>query len=179
MRNPFRRPRFESEAHDLYTRLVNQARRPEFYVDMAVPDTPEGRFDLILLHVFLLMNRLNDDPDRTAELSQCLFDVMFGDMDTSLREMGVGDIGVGKRIKRMVQDFYGRVTAYEEALHSGGDGLKLALERNIYGTPPPQPVEISALEAYVAREWEQLKAQSLDQIVLGQVSFGPPILPLA
>lgn len=175
LKNLFRRPQFEREAHELYLSLVDQARSPEFYTVMAVPDTPEGHFDLILLHIFLIMNRLNHDLERTSELSQCLFDVMFGDMDTSLREMGVGDIGVGKRIKRMVQDFYGRVAAYEDGLNSTGDALKMALERNIYGPQRPQPDEIEALETYVIREWKQLKAQDLGDLIRGRVSFGPPV----
>lgn len=172
----FRRPKYEREAHDLYVSLVGQARRPEFYTEMAVPDTVEGRFELVVLHTFLLMNRLNQDVDRTAELSQCLFDVLFGDMDVSLREMGVGDVGVGKRIKRMVQNFYGRIAAYEEGLKSGKDVLKSALERNIYDEGMVAvPSAVDMLEAYVSREQASLGAQNLDDMMRGNVLFGSPV----
>lgn len=172
----FRRPKYEREAQDLYVSLVGQARRPEFYTVMAVPDTREGRFELVVLHAFLLMHRLNQDVDRTAELSQCLFDVFFADMDVSLREMGVGDTGIGKRIKHMIQNFYGRIAAYEEGLKSGRDVLKSALERNVYDQGViPMPSAIDMLEAYVSRERASLLAQNLEDLMQGDVLFGPPV----
>src|ERR1700761_176269 len=97
----------------LYAKAVAQARQPVFYAEREVPDTVDGRFDLLVLHVFLLLHRLGAEGKATKSLNQGLFDLMFADMDRSLREMGVSDMSVGKRVKDMARAFYGRVDAYE------------------------------------------------------------------
>src|ERR1700694_4931843 len=99
-----------------YGRIVEHARAPGFFVDVGVPDTVDGRFELICLHAFLYLHRLKREQKRAAPLGQCLFDTMFADFDRSLREMGTGDLSVGREIKRMAQAFYGRVAAYESGL---------------------------------------------------------------
>src|SRR5579885_2019728 len=96
----------------LYRAVVAQARAPAFYVAYGVPDTLDGRFDLIALHMFLVLHRLKSDTDAST-VSQALFDIMFDDMDRSLREMGVGDLGVGRRVRAMAEALYGRMAAYE------------------------------------------------------------------
>src|ERR1700753_3051744 len=101
------------EAAELaYLRVVEHARRPGFFDPGGVPDTVDGRFELICLHAFLYLHRLKREDDAT-QLSQMFFDTMFADFDRSLREMGTGDLGVGKQIRRMVEAFYGRIAAYE------------------------------------------------------------------
>jgi cytochrome b pre-mRNA-processing protein 3 len=156
--------------------LVRQARSPWFYADLGVPDTPEGRFEAITLHTFLIIHRLNQENRRTSELSQQLFDVLFGDMDSGLREMGVGDVGVGKRLKRMIQDFYGRAAAYEQAIKTGGEELKLALARNVLGNTAKSgsPALEAALAVYVREQITVLSGQDLNDLLRGEVSFGPP-----
>ena len=116
----------------LYGACVAQARLPDFYRVLAVPDTIDGRFDLLVLHVVLVMRRLSGE----AEFKQQLFDLMFADMDRNLREMGVGDMGVGKKIKPMISAFYGRAQVYEKALAESDDALAQALARNLYGKAP-------------------------------------------
>jgi cytochrome b pre-mRNA-processing protein 3 len=98
-------------ADRLYGAAVAQARNPAFYVECRVPDTLDGRFDLIVLHLCLLIRRLRREGETGATLAQALFDTTFDDMDRSLREMGVGDLGVGRRVKAMASAFYGRATA--------------------------------------------------------------------
>ncbi|MGB1548449.1 MAG: ubiquinol-cytochrome C chaperone family protein, partial [Alphaproteobacteria bacterium] len=99
----------KQSARTLYTQIVAQARRKEFYTAGGVPDTLDGRFEMLALHAFLVLYRLKRlDAD---ELAQALFDMMFADMDENLREIGVGDLSVDKRVKRMVSAFYGRVVA--------------------------------------------------------------------
>src|SRR3546814_8966780 len=88
----------EDTADRLYAAIVAQARHPAFYQDYGVPDTVDGRFEMIALHAFLLLHRLKQDPERTAKLGQAVYDAMFLDMDASLREMGAGDLGVGRRV---------------------------------------------------------------------------------
>jgi len=122
-------------AHRLYVAIQHQARSPEFHARLGVPDTLDGRFDLLALHMFLVLRRLKAEGKNASELAQRLFDMLFDDMDRSLREMGVADLGVGKRVKAMAQALYGRIAAYDAGLtQTGDDRLKEALRRNLYGT---------------------------------------------
>ncbi|HIF08807.1 MAG TPA: ubiquinol-cytochrome C chaperone [Sneathiellales bacterium] len=171
LKHLFRRPPFEREAHDLYVALVQQARRPVFYQEMGIPDTPEGRFELVVLHAFLLISRLNAEIGKTRELSQQVFDVWFGDMDSALRELGIGDIGVGKRVKRMVESFYGRATAYETGLKSKDEALQAAFARNIFAHKEPSPGVLEALDGYVRAQRSALQAVELDTLMRGQLVF--------
>jgi cytochrome b pre-mRNA-processing protein 3 len=160
----------------LYEAAVQQARRPEFYRDLQVPDTLDGRFELIALHVYLILRRLRADHDRFGRLSQDLFDTMFADMDGSLREMGAGDLGVGPKVKKMAQNFYGRITAYDTGLDGERADLDDALARNLYGTlaeSPPAEV-MGAMADYLAREDAGLARADTDALARGQLAFGPP-----
>jgi cytochrome b pre-mRNA-processing protein 3 len=170
----FRRHRLHDAALLLYGAIVEQARRPVFFAVLGVPDTLDGRFELIALHEFLVLNRLKADRVRTEKLAQALFDIMFIDMDRALREMGVGDLGVGKHVKRMAKAFYGRVVSYERGLAAGGAELREALQRNLYGTAAAQEPELGVLADYVARSAAALAAQSVDDLLAGCVTFASP-----
>ena len=182
MRGLFRRDRFEEAAESLYRQIVAQARRPGFFRDGGLPDTLDGRFDLLVLHVFLVMHRLKRDQAQTAGLSQALFDVLFRDMDQSLRELGAGDVGIGRRIKRMVEAFYGRVAAYEQGLTAPGEGLasgglasgglKGAVERNLFADRPAERAQVAALAGYIRREAAALERQDVAALLRGEVVFG-------
>jgi len=161
-------------ARALYQAIVDQARQPAFYSNCGVPDSLDGRFELIALHSFLVMHRLKRDHERTAGLAQELFDILFFDMDVSLREMGVGDLGVGRRVKAMAQGFYGRVAAYEGGLDDGPQVLAEALARNLFGTVEASPAAIRGMADYVVGEVAGLAAQSVSKLVTGQIEFGPP-----
>ena len=171
----FKEPQTVTIAHRLYATAVEQARHPAFYLGSGVPDTPDGRFDMIAVHVALLLRRLRKDHAVAAEVAQALFDLMFADMDQNLREMGIGDIGVGKRVKAMAQAFYGRLSAYDSGLDSAEDGkLTAALKRNLYRKTAPCDAAVAALAAYVRREAEALDALGLDQVMRDGWRFGPP-----
>jgi cytochrome b pre-mRNA-processing protein 3 len=117
----------------LYGRAVAQSRNPVFYSDLGVPDTVDGRFDMIALHVFILMHRLKTQGE--PKLCQALFDRMFKMMDPMLREMGVGDLSVPKHMKRMMNGFNGRMRAYSAALEAeNNEAMIEALNRNIYAS---------------------------------------------
>ncbi|GJL94934.1 MAG: ubiquinol-cytochrome c chaperone [Hyphococcus sp.] len=108
-----------------------------FYRDLAVPDTLEGRFEMIAIHVFLILRRLKGEDAACKKVSQKLFDIMFQNMDDSLRELGVGDLVVGKKIRKLAENFFGRVGAYEEAMRKDAaennlQALAKALGRNVY-----------------------------------------------
>lgn len=141
--NPYR-----VAAEALYAKIVQDSRNPLFYADLGVPDTVDGRFDMILMHVFIVMRDLRDRTQ--TELSQALYDVMFVDMDRAVREMGVGDLSVKKHIRRMMTAFNGRLTAYDVAI---GDRAALteAIRRNVYGTVEGEvdPAHLNTLADYI------------------------------
>src|SRR5689334_3427201 len=135
-------------ARRLYEAVVAHARQPVFFAEWEVPDTIDGRFEMVTLHAHLLLRRLKDGGAETAPLAQALFDVMFADMDASLREMGAGDLGVGRRVKQMATGFYGRVAAYDAGLAGGAAVLGAALRRNLFGTGAPAAESLASLADY-------------------------------
>jgi cytochrome b pre-mRNA-processing protein 3 len=173
----FAKNRMDGPAVALYRQIVAQARQPVFYRDHAVPDTLDGRFDMIVLHAFLVMRRLKQIAGPEAQkVSQDLFDLLFADMDSNLREIGVGDLGVGKRVKKMAQAFYGRVEAYEAGLGAVDPAvLEQALARNLYGTlqAPGEvsAVALTALAAYLREADAVLMAQPDGTVVAGSLEF--------
>ena len=130
--NHFRKPRISSRRtiEAIYGMIVTQAREPLFYRDLGVPDTVNGRFDLLLLHLWMVLRRLKSVAGGTA-LCQALFDRFCADMDANLREMGVGDLTVPKRMQAFGEAFYGRSAAYDLALTDGPEALAQALCKNI------------------------------------------------
>jgi cytochrome b pre-mRNA-processing protein 3 len=168
-----RRARRQREAAALlYGAVVAQARKPVFYRELEVPDSLDGRFEALALHAFLVLNRLKADGAAAAELAQALFDTFFEDMDRSLREMGAGDLGVGRRVKAMAQGFYGRIRAYEQGLADGETALADALRRNLWGTvPAPADAHVAALSRYLKRQRAALAAQPMAALAEGRVAF--------
>jgi cytochrome b pre-mRNA-processing protein 3 len=169
LRNLLARP-VDPAAAALYGACVAAARQPVFYASLGVPDSVDGRFDLLLLHVALVVRRLGD-----ARAKQRLFDAMYADMDRSLREMGVGDMSIGKKMKPMLAAFYGRAGAYEKALAESGDAsLAAALSRNLYGLAAGEAEHAPQIASYVRRCVASLAAQDEAAIMRGRVSFVPP-----
>lgn len=150
MFNYFKKRRaLKAEAQTLYQGCVAQSRNPVFYAQYGVPDTIDGRFDMVALHCFLVMRRAQQAGRK--DLSQKLFDVFFVTMDRTLREMGIGDLGVPKHMKRMMQGFNGRANHYEAALKSGdSEELRAALIKNVYGTvEKPNAAGVTLLTRYI------------------------------
>lgn len=146
----FRRKKPEDEfAAALYKKTGEWARAPELFEQCGIPDTLDGRFDALALHAALAIDRLRAEPDGEV-LAQAFFDVMFQHLDLTLREIGVQDLGVGRRIKIMAEGFHGRALAYREALAGGGAPLTEVLRRNAYGgRPPADEAAVARLEAHV------------------------------
>ena len=169
----FRRRRPEAKpAAELYAQAVAQARQPGFYTDLEVPDTLDGRFELVSLHVYLILRRLRADHRRTGRLAQALFDEMFEDMDGSVRELGAGDLGVGPRVKKMARNFYGRIKAYDAGLDGSRAELREALRRNLYGNLDAVAEEtLDALAGYMTETNAGLAETRLDSLMAGQVDF--------
>lgn len=157
--------RFEKNAQDLYELALKQSLMPEFYQEMGVPDTFDGRFDLLLIHIFIILRHMKDD-DGYEEKSQILFDVTFKNMDQTLREIGIGDMGMPKHMRRMMKAFNGRMHAYLQATdpesldNTNIEGLPApsslneVLRRNLYGTLDNDALSddtVNKMEAYIRK----------------------------
>ena len=171
---PFRRNPFRAAAELAYSRVVEQARRPEFFTVLGVPDTLDGRFELICLHAFLYLHRLKGEAAPATTLAQRFFDRMFADFDRSLREIGTGDLSVGRQVKRMAEAFYGRIRAYEDGLAGDDEELRGALARNLFGTAAATPEQLERVAAYLRREAANLAEQEAATLFAGRVEFGAP-----
>lgn len=179
----FLSPGRDRAAHALYVAAVEQARTPAFYLVGGVADTLDGRFDLIALHLWLEVTRLHRPAGgeealagAALDLEERLLAVHFADMDQALREMGVGDLGVGKKIKAMAQAFYGRAAAYDaafEAVRADGrvDPLRAALDRNVYRAAAPSAAALDWLTDYAVAARRQMDGQALSALLEGRVLF--------
>ena len=178
----FRKDPDAEAARELYRVCVVQARSPEFYADCGVPDTLDGRFETIALHVFLVLRRLGSeqaDRARAQKLAQSLFDTMFLDMDENLREIGVGDLSVGKKIKEMAKALYGRIAAYEDGLAGDDAYLSEVVRRNLYGTVLEgdvvvDPAILQAVAGYMRRAERLLADRPLSDLLAGKMEFCEP-----
>ncbi len=170
----FKRKASRKSVRAVYGAIVAAARHPRFYAEWGVPDTVDGRYDMIVLHTVLVLDRLGADGEATAAFAQGLTDEVFADMDRSLREMGVGDISVGKKVRRMAEVFYGRARAYTPALHAGdAEGLGQALYRNVYaGTGAEAGAALLAVYALGLRR--HLHERPTGPILSGQIDFPDP-----
>jgi cytochrome b pre-mRNA-processing protein 3 len=167
----FRPKPAQTAGRALYAACVEQARTPKLYGELAVPDTVEGRFEVYTLHVVLLLDRLKRQGPVAAETSQSLFDTYVKGLDDALREMGVGDLSVGKKMRRLGEAFYGRVKNYEAAFDALPDVAELdgVLGRTVYAGVEGAPV--AALQAYVLGQKADLAGQDLAGLLEGRVHW--------
>jgi len=179
----FRRNSQARTIHALYGAIVAQARSVTFYADYRVPDTVEGRFDLIVLHLVLLLNRLGRRAKAARGLGQALlgqaligqelFDAFCDDLDANLREMGVGDLAVPKRMQAFAEAFYGRQAAYLAALDAADHRVfEKALARNIF--PAGNDAGAAQLARYARAAVTSLDAQDDGALIRGEVVFPGP-----
>jgi len=156
----------------LYGTIVAQARAPVFYQVYGVPDTVNGRLEMVMLHAVLVLLRLEGEAGPLRELGQELFDRFCRDMDESLREMGVGDLAVPRKMRRIGAAFYGRLAAYRAALAAPGDrALADALERNVFGGAAAGQAALR-LAAYAREATRRLAAQ--DGFARSELAFPDP-----
>ncbi len=160
----------------LYASAVDQARRPAFYRDLGVTDTVEGRFELYSLHVALLLIRLKGQGQIAAETAQHLFDAYVRGLDDALRDLGVSDVKVGRRMKSLGEAFYGRLKSYQDAIEAlPGSARELeALLRRTALEERPGP-DAARLSRYVAGAAEDLRGQALETLLEGRVSWPEPL----
>ncbi|MBL8645114.1 MAG: ubiquinol-cytochrome C chaperone family protein [Rhodospirillaceae bacterium] len=163
---------FQAAAVAIYNAIVAQARTAVFYSELGVPDSLNGRFDMVVLHATLAIRRVRKEPPEIYQpLSQALFDYMFQDMDRSLREVGVGDMSIGKHIKKMAKGFYGRAGEYEAGLDQDGAGLAEALKRNLYRALTPGEAQVDQLARYVRAADAALSGVEFADFAAGRMAW--------
>ncbi len=151
----------------VYTQALQRAVSQVFYTEYAVPDTFTGRFDCLLLHIFMVMERMIEGGQ--MKFNQALFDVTFANMDQSLRELGIGDVGIPKHQKKMMKAFNGRMHAYRDAFQAGD--MAEVLRKNLYGGADIDAKTLKALEKYVRKSIKHLQGQEIDDIISGKIEF--------
>jgi cytochrome b pre-mRNA-processing protein 3 len=157
----------------LYGRAVEQSRAPALYADLGAPDTVEGRFEVYSLHVVLLLDRLRGEGAGATEVSQALFDTYLKDLDNALRELGVGDLSVGRKMRKLGEAFYGRGKSYETAFGALPDEgpLQALVARTVYAEADAAPAP--RLVAYVLAQRATLAAQPAERLLAGEVDWRP------
>lgn len=166
-----RRDNSLSYVDKVYGIVVDQSRQPIFYRELLIPDNIDGRFDVLSLHMFFIFSRLRNEEQIAADFSQSLFDTMFVDMDQSLREMGVGDLSVGKRVKDMGKALLGRIEAYDKAFSAEYSDIEDTIVRNIYRGHPPDLNQIRRLIKYSRGTIENLTLIPKEEILEANFSF--------
>jgi cytochrome b pre-mRNA-processing protein 3 len=173
--NLFRRTPQDDRIAVLYGAIVAQARAPVFYRDYGVADTANGRLEMIILHTILVLCRLEQEGGALKPFGQELFDYFCSDMDANLREMGVGDMAVPRKMKGIAESFYGRKRAYEAALTAPGpDQLAAALARNAFAGTAIDQTGAARLAAYMREAVRTLAALDPAALLRGQVVFPDP-----
>ena len=161
----------ERAGYSLYGHAVAAAREPALYRDLGVPDTLDGRFDMVGLHASLLIRRLRALPEPGPILAQAVGDAMFTEMDINLREMGVGDLSVGRKVREMWEAFHGRAFSYEAALAAGDAGLLAeALARNVWRGAAPRGAADRLARLALAQD-AALMGQDLPAFAAGRARF--------
>ncbi len=161
---------YEQNARAVYAKALEHIRKPQFYTAFGVPDTFDGRFDVLLVHVFMVMEAVGYGNPKADDFNQALFDVTFADMDQTMREMGIGDMGIPKHMRKMMKAFNGRMHAYQGAFKDGG--LEEALRRNLYGTIDTVDAgTVEKFSSYFKDNMGVLKALGFDALVSGAFEF--------
>lgn len=170
--NHFNKPRATSRGtiEAIYGMIVAQAREPLFYERLGVPDTVNGRFEMIVLHLWMVLRQTRDAPEGAA-FAQALFDHFCNDLDANLREIGVGDLTVPKRMQAFGEAFYGRSAAYDKAIEQGGGALAKALCRNVLNGFGLDKAE--QIAAYVDRTLAELARFDPETLQSGRWRFPP------
>lgn len=155
-----------SQARHLCAALMERARAPIFFTELCVPDTMDGRFDLVALHAWLLVDRLASEPE--PALAQALIDEIFVGFDEALRQLGTGDIGMNRRLKAMAEAFYGRLQAYRAAANL--EELTTSIRRNLYRGTRADRGEALAMATYALGARSHLAKANVAE---GRLDFGP------
>lgn len=168
------RRRQSKAVETLYRKLVDISRRPEFYARLGVADSIEGRFEMLVLHCGLVVAELDKSDSDMKACGLALAEGFFADMDRSLREIGITDIGVPKKMKKLAEAFYGRLSSYQDALNNG-DRAKLAaaVERNIYSGTAGEALTM-AMAGYIEASAASLAMADKELVLSGAFIWPEP-----
>ncbi len=173
----FKDKKLERSAHNLFAQIIEHTRQPVFYTDYAVEDSLDGRFDLMAMHMSLVINKLDQSAQEqpVSDLKRMLQEAMFDNLDLAMREVGVGDLGVGKRVKEMAEAFYGRIKKYQEhlKLHDRSK-LQEAIHRNLYRERETSPGILDGITDYYLEQWQNINEYDLSGVLAGNVRFNLP-----
>jgi cytochrome b pre-mRNA-processing protein 3 len=158
-----RRPAVEA-GRALFRAVSDQSRRPIFYTDLGVADTVEGRFELMVLHLVLVLHRIKGEGTEAAETGQATFDAFLKNLDEGLRDMGVGDLSVGKKMRRLGEAVYGRIKGYDRALAAGTVELQGMIGRTLL-EGRPDPAHAADLARYALAAAAALARQPLSDVL--------------
>jgi len=174
-RNIFGESELAIQARDRYREIAGQARDPAFYLSFGVPDTLDGRFEMLCLHAFLVFRHLKDAGEGAKNLAQAIYDEMFQDLDASLRDLGAADMGLGRRIKAMTEGLNGRIQAYQRGLEGSHGELRQAIERNVFGTVKARPEDVEAMTRYFEEADRKLGGMGSERLAAGPIIFPKPM----
>jgi cytochrome b pre-mRNA-processing protein 3 len=169
LRSLKRRAEFQRKAGEIYGAIVTQARQPAFYARLGIPDTPTGRYEMVVVHLFLVLERLRGEGAAADPVAQRLVDAFVSDIDDSLRELGTGDTGVPSRVKRAAAGFYERAKAYREGIADGDRSLELALVRHL-----GRAGDAAVLANYMRASAASLAGQQEIDLMEGRLAFPDP-----
>ena len=164
----FKKKPEDEAAQALFARIAAQSRTPEFYSEVGVADTVEGRFEVLTLNMYLVLSRLKSEEADKKAFAQKVFDAFFRNMDDSLRELGVGDMSIGRKIRAMAEAFYGRVGAYESVFEDD-DAFSSALSRNVFEVETHP--RAGMLVDYAQRVAAALADQTDAALIRGEILF--------
>lgn len=173
----FKKKRWNNVGHQLFQTVVDQSRIPLFYSELAVEDSIDGRFDLMAFNMAFVLDKLDmhSNEEGVPDLKRILQEIMFDNLDLTLREIGVGDLGVGKKIKVMAEAFYGRMMVYQDLFKSRDiKGMSEALGRNLYRGEGIDQGIIDHMVFYSFSQLDHIKKQSLEKVVSGEINFLAP-----
>lgn len=162
----------KQRADALYNHVVAASRNPMLYGASGAPDTANGRFELIILHIFMLFRRMQDDDDQVKSIKQKTFDCFLENMDVNLREIGVGPDGVPKRIQKMLENFYGRASAYQSAIDDNDvDKMAEVIARNFYADGKTNQPGAQHIAQYVFKAIKLLDQASTEELLICNFKF--------
>lgn len=173
----FRNKKLNNVAHKLFSKIIDQSRLPVFYTDYSVEDSLDGRFDLMALHMSLIINKLDQklDEPKVSDLKRLLQEAMFDNLDLTLREIGVGDLGVGKKVKVMAEAFYGRIKTYQGILDQNDKArMSEAIHRNLFRQREMPGMAVENVTDYYFRQWQNINEQDLSDIMMGNCKLIDP-----
>ena len=179
--NVFNRKTKEKQlAEQLYKDIVKQARNKAFYTSYGVPDTMEGRYEMIVIHIFLFLQNLENSEKNNAQIGKAISEEFFSELDGSLREMGVGDITVPKKMRKLADSFYGRLYAYKEGIEKNEKNtLSQAIQRNVFGHDDENKelgttsLNSDKLSNYMIETNKLLSNNIKEALSLGTIKFQP------